>query len=159
MSKTPEQLVREYDIEAELIEALLRRYGGEVDTPSIDDMSPTHQLVYQFLEDDGDSPIRMAEDHFYQFDNHPEYGKKSTFPEDEPAFESILSDLVAEGLIARTNEEVPRYSSSFYNLLAEIGRDWSASEINQFCAETGVDKHQVYYHILTDLHLNMNLTQ
>lgn len=159
MSKEAEQLIREYNIEAELIEALLLRYGGEFDTPSIDDMTPTHRLVYQFLEDDGDSPIRTAEDHFHQFDNYSEYGQEATSPGVEPAFEAILSDLVAEGLIARTNEEVPRYSASFYNLLAEIDRDWSASKINQFCAETGVDKRQVYYHILTDLHLNVDLTE
>lgn len=159
MSKEAEQLVREHNIEAELIEALLSRYGGEVDTPSIDDMTPTHRTVYQFLENDGDSPIRTAEDHFYQFDNHSEYGQEATAPGVEPAFRAILSDLVAEGLIARTSEEMPRYSSSFYNLLSEIGRDWSASEIDQYCAETGVDKRQVYYHILTDLHLNVDLTE
>jgi len=158
MSEKAERLIREYHIEAELIEALLLRYGGEIDTPGVDDLMPTHRLVYQFLEDDGESPIRTAEDHFYQFDNHSEYGQKATSPGVETAFEAILSDLVAEGLVARTTEEVPRYSTCFYDLLAEIDRDWSVSEIDQFCAETGVDKRRVYYHILTDLHLNVDLT-
>lgn len=159
MSKTAEELVQEYNIEAELIEALLLRYGGAIDKPTIDNLTPTHRLVYQFLENDEDSPIRTAEDHFYQFNNHSEYSQKSNSPGVESAFEAILSDLVAEGLVAQTNEELPRYSTSFYDLLAEIDRDWTVSEIDQFCAETGVDKCQLYYHILTSLHLNVNLTE
>lgn len=159
MSKTAEELVQEYNIESELIEALLLRYGGAMDKPTIDNLTPTHRLVYQFLEHDGDSPIRMAEDHFYQFNNNSEYGQKANSPEVESAFNTILSDLVAEGLVAQTNEGVPRYSTSFHDLLAEIDRDWTVSEIDRFCAETGVDKRQVYYHILTSLHLNVNLTE
>jgi len=158
MSETPAELVQEYDVDAELVEALLIRYA-DLDEPSADPLPTTHKVVYEFLDPDGDAPIRTLEDHFYQLQNHSDYGDDASAPQHEVSFEAVVTDLVTEGLVARTDEEPPRYSASLYRLLADLDREWTASGIDEFCATTGVDKCQVYYHILTDLGLDVDLTQ
>ncbi|CAP15381.1 uncharacterized protein OE_6281R (plasmid) [Halobacterium salinarum R1] len=55
-----------------------------------------------------------------------------------------------KGLVARTDENTPRYSTSFYKLLGEMEGDYTASEIDSLCESTGMSKRQVYYHIFTD---------
>jgi hypothetical protein len=155
MSERAHELVDSYDIDPELIEGVLLRYGADVDVPEPDDLDSVHREVYEFLADE--ESIRAAGDHFYQFDSHTEYGTRSDAPSTEPDFEAVLDDLVEAGLVARTAEDRPRYSASFYNLLGEVGPNFTATELDQFCAASGTDKRAVYYHILGSLELDLDL--
>jgi hypothetical protein len=157
MSTTIE-LVEKYDIDPEVIEALLLRYGDvSFDDTTTDELERDEKLVYQFLESDGDHPIRLAEDHYSPFERS-DVADSSSAPSSETEFKEVLETLVVKGIVACTDEKRPRYSTSFYDLLADIKRDFTASEIDSLCESTGMSKRQVYYHILTDLHLNVDLT-
>jgi hypothetical protein len=157
MSKTIE-LVEQYDIDPEVIEALLLRYGNaSFDDTTKDEIKGEEKVVYQFLESDGDHPIRLAEDHYYQFERS-DVADSSSAPSSEAEFKKVLETLVAKGVVARTDDKRPRYSTSFYDLLADIKRNFTTSEIDSLCESTGMSKRQVYYHILTDLDLSVDLT-
>lgn len=157
MSKTVE-LIEQYDIDIAVIEALLLRYGDvSFGDETKDELKEEEELVYKFLESDGDHPIRLAEDHYYQFERSYLAGNSST-PDSEAEFNEVLETLVAKGLVARTDEQLPRYSTSFYELLKEMGEDYTASEIDSLCDSTGMSKRQIYYHIFTDLNLDADLT-
>lgn len=157
MSDRAHDLVDEYDIDPELIEGLLWRYGADVDTPDPDDLDGVHREVYEFLVEE--ESIRAVTDHFYQFDTHADYGTGSDAPATEPDFEAILDDLVKAGLVARTAEDRPRYSASFYSLLGELGPTFTATELEQFCATSGTDKRAAYYHVLGSLELDLDLSR
>ncbi len=156
MTGTATALLQEHDVDPAAVEALLTRYGVETDGPSVDGVSEAGERVYAFLDDEEDAPIRTAEDHFYQFATAD---RVKGPPETESAFQAALEELVDEGLVARTAGLNPRYSVSFYDLLAGVRTDWTASGVDQFCSETGVDKRQVYAHIFTDLQLDVDLTE
>lgn len=157
MSKVIE-LAEQYDIDPEVIEALLLRYGDvSFDDATEDELKKEEKLVYQLLESDGDHPIRLAEDHYYRFEQS-DVADNSSAPSNEAEFKEVLERLVAKGVVARTDEKRPRYSTSFYELLGDLRRDFTASEIDSLCESTGMSKRQVYYHIFTDLHLDVDLT-
>lgn len=155
MSDRAHELVDSHDIDPELLEGLLWRYGADVGVPDPDDLDGVHRDVYEFLVEE--ESLRTAADHFYQFDIHGEYETESDAPSTEPDFEAILEDLVEAGVIARSAEDRPRYSASFYNLLGDVGPTFTAAELDQFCAASGTDKRAVYYHILGSLHLDLHL--
>lgn len=159
MSKTTTiELVEQYDIDEAVIEALLIRYGDvSFDDTTKDELNDREDLVYQLLESDGDHPIRSAEDHYYQFEQS-DLADNLSAPDSEAEFDEVLETLVAKGLVARTDEERPRYSTSFYDLLGDMRRDLTASEIDNLCESTGMSKRQVYYHIFNDLYLDADLT-
>lgn len=155
MGQSAVELVEQHDLDAAVIEALLVRYG-DLKLDNMATLDGEQELVYRWLESDDDQPVRRAEDHYYQFERS-ELRDDSSAPETEPEFEEILETLVAEGLVAKA-EDRPLYSTSFYDILTELGPDFTASEIDDLCASTGMSKRQVYYHIFTNLHLNVNLT-
>jgi hypothetical protein len=157
MSDRAHDIVDRHDIEPELIEGVLWRYGADIDVPDPDDLDSVHRGVYEFLAEA--ESIRAAPDHFYQFDTHAEYGTRSDAPSTEPDFEAILDNLVRAGLVARTAEDRPRYSASFHTLLWEVGPSFTATELDQFCAASGTDKRAVYYHILGSLELDLDLSR
>lgn len=157
MSNRAYELIDGYDIDSELIEGVLWRYGADIDVPDPDDLSSVHRDVYEFLA--AAESIRAVTDHFYQFDTHADYGTGSDAPSTEPDFEAILEDLVDAGLVARTAEDRPRYSASFYSLLGEVGPTFTATDLDQFCAASGTDKRAAYYHILGSQHLDLDLSR
>ncbi|MFD1687235.1 hypothetical protein [Halobellus litoreus] len=156
MSDRAHDLIERYDIDSELIEALLWRYGADVDAPDPESLDDARARVYEFL-DEGDPSIRSAADHFYQFANHPEYGTRPDAPATEPDFEIALDGLVDAGLVARSEEERPRYSASFHDLLVELGPTFTAEDIDALCRNTGTDKRAVYHSILDSLELDLDL--
>ena len=155
MTDRARELLEAYDVDPELIEALLWRYGADLDVPDPEALDDVHEQVYEFLADDGS--LRSALDHYYRFENHPEYGIHSDALATEPDFEIVLDDLVAEGLIARTADELPRYSASFHDLLQEVGPRLTAAAVDRLCAESGTNKRAVYYHILDSPDLDLDL--
>ena len=159
MSGRAHDLVDEHDINPELIEGLLWRHGADVDVPVSDpeDLDSAHREVYEFLADE--ESIRAVADHFYQFDAHAECGTGSDAPSTEADFGVILDDLVKTGLVARAAEDRPRYATSFYALLGEVGPRFTATELDEFCATSGTDKRAAYYHILGSLELNLDLSR
>lgn len=159
MSDRAHDLVDEYDIDPELIEGLLWRYGADIDVPESDPaaLDSAHREVYEFLADE--ESMRAAADHFYQFEAHGEYGTGSAAPPTEADFEAILDDLVEAGLVARTAADRPRYAASFYRLLGEVGPRFTATELDEFCTASGTDKRAAYYHILGSLELNLDLSR
>lgn len=56
-------------------------------------------------------------------------------------------DVVEAGLVARTAEDRPRYSTSFYNLPGEVGPRFTGTGLDQFCAASGTDKRAADSHI------------
>ena len=149
-------LIDEYDIAPELIEGLLLQYGAGFDGTDPDSLAEPQAQVYDFLVGD-EQPIRSAADHFYQFELSDEYGVRSDAPATEPDFEMALENLVAAGLVARTDEEVPRYCASFHDTLWEIGPDFTPAEIDRLCSETGMDASGVYRTILGSLDLGLEI--
>ncbi|MFD1599985.1 hypothetical protein [Halobellus rarus] len=156
MSERAHDLIDSHEVDAELIEALLWRYGADVDTPDPESLDSAGDRVYEFMTEHGSS-VRPAADHFYQFEDHPEYGSRPAAPATEPDFEIVLDELVRAGLIARTGEDRPRYSASFYDLLVELGPTFTAGEIDTLCERTGMDKRAVYHRVLGSLKLDLDL--
>ncbi|GAB3411895.1 hypothetical protein GCM10027435_04090 [Haloparvum alkalitolerans] len=156
MTRTTTELLRQHDVDPVVVEAILSRYGADLEEPSVDNVSDPAERAYAFLDGEDGSPIRTVQDHYYQFATADHIEGP---PETESAFGAVLEELVDEGLVARTAELTPRYSVSFYDLLADVRTDWTASGVDEFCAETGVNKREVYAHIFTDLHLDVDLTE
>lgn len=156
MTDRTRELIDEHDLAPELIEGLLWRYGADLPVPDPSALHDTQVQVYEFLCE-GDEPLRSAADHFYQFEDHDDYGVRSDAPATEPDFEMVLDDLVDAGLIARTDERRPRYSASFRRVLREVGPEFTPREIDRLCAETGMDKRAVYREILDAGDLELDL--
>lgn len=157
MSQSAVDLIQQYDIDAEAIEALLQQYGDPDSFSVSDNLTAGESLVTETLEADGAHPIRSSSDHYYQF-TRSEQADDPAAPDTEDEFTETLEALVEKGVAARTNEQRPRYSTSYYKILSEMQNELTASEIDELCAETGMPKRQVYYHIFTDLHLDVDLT-
>lgn len=157
MGQSAVDLIQQYDIDAEAIEALLQRYGDPDSSSVNENLTAEESLVTETLEADDDHPIRTSSDHYYQF-TRSEQADDPAAPDTEDEFNNVLEALVGEGVAARTNEQQPRYSTSYYKILSELQNELTASEIDELCAETGMPKRQVYYHIFTDLHLSVDLT-
>jgi hypothetical protein len=156
VSERAHDLIDRHDVDAELIEALLWRYGGDVETPDPESLDSAGERVYEFMTEHGSS-VRTAADHFYQFENHPEYGSRPDAPATEPDFEIVLDELVEAGLIARTDDDLPRYSASFHDVLVDVGPSFTAGEIDALCERSGMDKRAVYHSILGSLELDFDL--
>jgi hypothetical protein len=157
MSRSAVDLVQRYDIDAEAVEALLQRYGDPEPIRVNEDLTARESLVRETLEAAGDHPLRTSSDHYYQF-TRSERAEDPVAPDTETEFTAILDALVEDGVVARTNDQPPLYSTSYYKILSELPNDLTASEIEELCAETGMPKRQVYYHIFTDLQLDADLT-
>jgi len=156
VSERAHDLIDSYDVDAELIEALLWRYGADVETPDPGSLDAAGERVYEFMAEHGSS-LRTAADHFYQFEDHPEYGSGPDAPATEPDFEIVLDELVRAGLVARSDDDLPRYSESFHDLLVEVGPRFSPREIDALCERSGMDERAVYHSILGSLELDLDL--
>ncbi|MFB6251652.1 MAG: hypothetical protein ABEI27_08210 [Halobellus sp.] len=156
MHERTEELIEEFEVVPELIEGLLLQYAPDFDAIDPSSLDETEAQVYEFLEED-DQPIRSAADHFYQFELTDEHGVRSDAPATEPDFEMALENLVTEGLIARTDENPPRYSASFHDTLWELGPDFTPATTEQLCSTTGMDSRAVYRAILGSLDLNLEI--
>lgn len=157
MAQSAADLVDQYDIDAEVVEALLVRYGDPFDDTEPAALSVAENAVRDLLEAEGDHPIRTSSDHFYQFERSTQ-AEQSDTPATEADFEDVLQALVEKGVVARTDEDTPRYSTSYYDVLSALGGAFTASEIDELCDATGMPKREVYYHVFTDLELDVDLT-
>ncbi|QCC49178.1 hypothetical protein [Halobellus limi] len=156
MSERAHDLIDDHDVDPELIEALLWRYGADVETPDPESLDGARERVYEFIRENGPS-LRTAADHFYRFEDHPDYGSRPDAPATEPDFEIALDRLVEAGLIARTDDDLPRYSASFHDVLVDAGPSFTADEIDALCEDTGMDKRAVYHCVLGSLELDLDL--
>lgn len=157
MTRSAADLVDQYDIDPAVIEALLVRYGDMEPEADVDELTPREQLVGEFFESGDDHPIRTGSDHYYQFERS-DWADQPAAPSSEAEFEAALEAIVRQGIVARTDEDPPRYSASYYDLLSELGGQFSASDVEELCKTTGMPERQVYYHVFTDLTLDVDLT-
>lgn len=157
MTRSAADLVDQYDIDPAVIEALLVRYGDMEPEADADELTPREQLVGEFFESGDDNPIRTGPDHYYQFERS-DWADRSAAPSSASEFEAALEAIVRRGIVARTDEDPPRYSASYYDLLSELGGQFSASDVEELCNATGMPERQVYYHVFTDLTLDVDLT-
>lgn len=163
MSSVTADLLDEYDVDDELIEALLVEVGVDLDGMAVpmDDSVPEglggdEALVYAFLQT-GEN--RTAEDHYYQLAEYSEWADDPDLPPSEDAFRTTLEGLVDAGLIACVPDDPPLYSGRFDEVLYDLGPDFTAAEIDRLCADSGMDKRAVYRHVLTDRHLSVDVTR
>ena len=156
MHERTEELIEEFDIVPELLEGLLLEYAPDFDGTDPSSLDEAEAQVYEFLTE-ADQPIRSAADHFYQFEVSDEYGVRSDAPATEPDFEMALETLVTEGLIARTDEDPPRYAASFHDALWELGPDFTPGRGDRLCSATGMDPSAVYRTILGSLDLDLEI--
>ncbi|WP_338739460.1 hypothetical protein [Haloplanus salilacus] len=156
MTRSAAGVVDQYDIDPAVVEALLARYGDVTLEPDADELTDRERLVREFFESGDEHPIRTGPDHYHQFERS-EWVERPAAPGTEDEFQAALDAAVRRGIVARTDEDRPRYSSSYYDLLSELGGEFTASDIDELCETTGMPKRHVYYHVFTDLNLDVDL--
>lgn len=157
MTRSAADLVEQYDVDPAAIEAFLVRYGDLEFESCADELTTRAKLVREFFESDDGKPIRAGPDHYYQFEQS-EWAERPSAPGTETEFEEVLDTLVRAGVVARTDETRPRYSASYYEVLSELGKQFTASEIDDICETTGMPTEQVYYYLFTQPTMDIDLT-